>query len=285
MRVGYLVACSVFVVICVIFAKAVKGDLLMPPTELLITPLSLGLFLGNFVINFVVFGLGYLFVVERDIKKIDKKSFLIGVFLITLAGFFSDSVVFLYYGKEIVLTASLLISMLIIVLDFLVCRFYLKLTSKHSIILGTWMGLSTNPFTYLILSFFLSLFLLPFTLQPQCDAANLQIVDSFCTSGIEANIVIKNIGTNQVNIGSPGLCDISNHITGSSKVCGSIYITRIDNGSMIGNLSASGNIDSGKTFTLMDKCTKNGIRKTCFYRFWCGLDEIRRSPVGVPCPG
>jgi len=167
MRMRYLIACSVFVTICAILAEPVKADLLVPPVELLITPLSLGLFLGNLIINFVVFGVGYLFAVESDIKKINKKSFLVAIFLITLAGFFSDSVAFLYYGHdaEMMLAVSLSISGLIILLDFLICKFYLKMTSKKSIILGTWMGIATNPFSYLIISFFLSLFLVPFTTQ------------------------------------------------------------------------------------------------------------------------
>jgi hypothetical protein len=170
MRVRYLIACSILVTICTILAKPVKADVLVTPTDLLISPLSLWLFLGNLIINFAVFGLGYLFVVERNIKKINKKSFLVAVFLITLAGFFSDSVAFLYYGRaEMMLVVSLSISGLIILLDFLICKFYLKMTSKKSIILGIWMGIATNPFSYLILSYFLSL---PLTLSPQPSHLN-----------------------------------------------------------------------------------------------------------------
>jgi hypothetical protein len=168
MRMRYLIAYSVFVAACIILAKTAKADLLVPPVELLITPLSLGLFLGNLIINFVVFGMGYLFVVERDIKKINKKPFLVSVFLITLAGFFSDSIAFLFYGRgvEMILPVYLSISGLIILLDFLICRFYLKMSSKKSIILGVWMGIATNPFIYLILSFFFSLPLTIFYTQP-----------------------------------------------------------------------------------------------------------------------
>jgi hypothetical protein len=137
--------------------KIVKADLLAPPVELFTTPLTLGLFIGNLIVNFFIFGIAYLIFVESNIGKINKKSFLVTIVLITVAGFFSDSFAFALWNKDNFLTLTLILSFLIVLSNFLICKYYLKLSSIKSIILGLWMGLFTNPLVFIIISAFITL--------------------------------------------------------------------------------------------------------------------------------
>jgi len=147
---------SVFIIISLFLPSFVRADLISPPVELFATPLTLGLFFANLIINFVIFGMAYIIFVGSNIKKINKKSFLVTLFLITIIGFLSDSITFQYIGTENFFAPALFLGFLIFTLDFFICKYYLKLNSKKSLILGIWMGIFTNPFIFLILTFFLS---------------------------------------------------------------------------------------------------------------------------------
>jgi flagellin-like protein len=95
-------------------------------------------------------------------------------------------------------------------------------------------------------------------------AKNMQMVDSYCT-GTNAIVVLKNIGSEGINIGT---CASPGSITGTTATCGELRITRTDiDGTMYGNLDASGVLDPQKFVKFTDKnCTLTGQIKTCNYR-------------------
>lgn len=155
---------TVILLVALFFPSVVKADLLSPPDEL-VSPLTLGLFLANLIINFVLFGIAYLIFVESEIKKIKKKPFLVTIFLITLTGFFADSIAFHYSGTENVYASYIISSLLIFVSNFLITKYYLKVDLKKAIILGIWMGMATNPYSYYFIATLLSPF---FSLTNPC---------------------------------------------------------------------------------------------------------------------
>jgi hypothetical protein len=148
-------------------SNTAKADILTPNTDIFWTPFTLGVFLANLILNFIIFGIGYIVFVERNVHKIDKKPFLIAVLLITLFGFLADSIVLLfqdsYYAEPLVIS-FLAASFLIFIFDYLVCRYFLRLDKKKCTILAAWMALFTNPFLYVIITYFFSvLFFSPYT--------------------------------------------------------------------------------------------------------------------------
>ena len=155
----------IFILFFSFLTISVKADLLPPPpVELLTTPLTLELFIGNLIINFTLFIFAYMIFVEPDIKKINRKLFFIALVLITLTGFFSDSITFYFIGTTNFLIAALSLGFLIFVLDSIIFKYCLMIKFKKSVKLGIFMAVLTNPFIYLILAAIASIFLYPFVI-------------------------------------------------------------------------------------------------------------------------
>lgn len=154
-----------FIVIFLVFSDKVKADIIMPPTDIFWTPFTIVVFLFNLFLNFIIFGIGYLIFIERNIHKINKKSFFVILILITLLGFFADSITLLFYNNDSIfafISAIILASFLIFIFNYFIYRFYLKLNVEKSILLGMWMSFLTNPFLYIFLTGFISELLTPF---------------------------------------------------------------------------------------------------------------------------
>lgn len=147
-----------YAIIFLFSSNIVRGDII-PPPDVFWTPFALGVFAGNLILNFIFFGIAYLIFVERNIRNINKKSFLITIFLITIVGFFADSVALQYYRTQQMIVAFIVAVFIMFVLDFLIYRFYLKLETKKSMILAIWMAVFTNPFLYMIITVLLSVLL------------------------------------------------------------------------------------------------------------------------------
>ena len=152
-----------FILMPIFFSNTAKADIISPPTDAFWSPFTIGVFFGNMFLNFIVFGIGYLIFIERNVHKINKKSFFITIFLITLFGFLADSVALLFRDVGFLIVAIIIAAFLIFFFNYLICRFYLKLIKKKSFILGVWMSIFTNPFLYIIFVFLLTLLLMPFT--------------------------------------------------------------------------------------------------------------------------
>ena len=157
--VKFISAFLTFTGMLLFFSNTVKADIMPPPTDIFWTPFTLGVFAGNLIINFIIFGIAYLIFVERNVHNINKKSFLITIFLITTVGFFADSVALNYTSSQQVIIVFIMAAFLIFILDFLICKYYLKLTTKKSTILAIWMAILTNPFFYILITGLLSILL------------------------------------------------------------------------------------------------------------------------------
>jgi len=140
----------------------VSADLIMPPAYLFWSPFTIAVFLANLIINFFIFGLAYVIFVERKLKKINKKTFLIALVLITIVGFIADSITLSFFYISNIIFSVIVALLLIVIFDFLICKYYLKLHKKKALILSIWMGVFTNPFLYLFFTLILSIFLTPF---------------------------------------------------------------------------------------------------------------------------
>jgi|GEM_PF-1043042 len=113
---------------------------------------------------------------------------------------------------------------------------------------------------------------------------NIQVADSYCISGTQAKVVLRNVGTEGISLGT---CTSDGSITGTEKSCEDITAVRTDiGGSMYGKLSASGTINPQGSFTFTDdNCTQTGTSKICTYRLRSGSAGVGPSIVSVSCPG
>ncbi len=99
---------------------------------------------------------------------------------------------------------------------------------------------------------------------------NLQMIDSYCQGGTTAKIVLKNVGTEAINIGN---CNVG--MSGTETSCGDVIVVRTDGGGLNGSVltpNTGGNtIPSQGLATFTDNnCTVTGTPKTCIYRFVVG---------------
>ena len=143
----------IFFLIQIISSKIVKADIITPPTEYFWSPFTVGIFIVNFLLNFIIFGIGYLIFIDRNVYKINKKIFLIAIFLITIFGFIADSITLLFDNIGLLVIAFITAGILILIFNYLICRYFLKIIKKKSIILGIWMSILTNPFLYIIITY------------------------------------------------------------------------------------------------------------------------------------
>lgn len=153
-----------FIVALLYFSNIVKADIIVPPTDIFWTPFTIGVFLANLLLNLLIFGIGFLIFIERNICKINKKSFIITIILITLLGFFADSIALQFYETDSTLPliiSIIIVAILIFIFNYLICTYYLNLSYKKSIILGVWMAILTNPFLYIIITGLISELLTP----------------------------------------------------------------------------------------------------------------------------
>ena len=111
---------------------------------------------------------------------------------------------------------------------------------------------------------------------------NVQISDSFCMSGTNAVITVANIGTDTVTL--TGCSGSPNPITGPSKVCGDVTITKSQGGDLNGNFSAS-NIAPKSSVVISDVCTTAGTQKICSYRITTSGAAVGPNVATVTCTG
>lgn len=258
------------------FLNSTKADIFSPavlPEDLLWSPFTLLLFLGNLIVNFFAYIIVSLFLNVKNQKG--KIKILITLFLITLGGFISDSLFFYFKG----FISLVIVTLLIFIIDFLIFRYYVKIHYKIAIKFGLCMTILTNPFIYfifstittLILEIFLGLF------QPKTPNNMIQLIYSYCSDGVNAIILIRNGGTKTISLGH---CLNHNSITGTEAICGSLKIKRTDGGNMSGKLSTD-KIEPGELVTFTDLCTLPKIEKNCSYI----IKEAKPIDVLISCSG
>ena len=108
---------------------------------------------------------------------------------------------------------------------------------------------------------------------------NFQLIDSFCISGTTAKVILKNVGTGNVNVGT---CST---MSGDTTTCGDVIITRTDGGDLSGaSLDKTGSIRPQETVTFTDTgCTTGGTSNVCNYRF--ALGSLGTLTASVSCFG
>ncbi|MEM3063245.1 MAG: hypothetical protein QW303_06865, partial [Nitrososphaerota archaeon] len=97
------------------FLNSTKADIFSPavlPEDLLWSPFTLLLFLGNLIVNFFAYIIVSLFLNVKNQKG--KIKILITLFLITLGGFISDSLFFYFKG----FISLVIVTLLIFIIDF-----------------------------------------------------------------------------------------------------------------------------------------------------------------------
>lgn len=109
--------------------------------------------------------------------------------------------------------------------------------------------------------------------------ANIQIVDYYCATGTTATVVIRNMGTEPINLGD---CT-GNSISGTTKTCGSITIARTDGGIMSAGFSRN-SVGPAESVVFTDRCTSQGGGNPCIYRFSVGSSSTP-STATVSCSG
>lgn len=119
---------------------------------------------------------------------------------------------------------------------------------------------------------------------------NVQVADSYCASGTQAKIVLKNMGTEGVNVGNCPqdiVAPIVQPIAGTEATCGDITIVRTDtSGAMSGYLSTITTVPSQGTLVFTDTgCTGVGVAKICTYRIRAGASGMGPNVISVSCPG
>ncbi len=226
----------------------VSADMILPLTEIFV-------FIFPVVISleFVVLML----YVRLSKMKIKDGKILTAVILAniisTIAGLFFPNGK--YYEQNLIFFFSAFFLTLLI--EFIVFVYFFR-KPKLSILM---MAVLANVASYLLL--FIILFH-SFVPQPYSYSRNIQVVDYFCLANRYAIVMINNIGSGPVNLGAYGVCSGNNPITGTSKTCGDITITRTDGGTMIANLSST-IVPISSSVIFNDTCTTVGA-KTCTYR-------------------
>ena len=90
-----------------------------------------------------------------------------------------------------------------------------------------------------------------------------------CIGGTTAMVTITNMGTDNIDLDD---CHSDGSITGTSKQCGDIIVTRTDGGTMhaqfsAGSIAARGAGGNFHSVTFNDTCTTAGHPATCTYDF------------------
>ncbi len=109
----------------------------------------------------------------------------------------------------------------------------------------------------------------------------VQVIDYTCQGGINSQIMIRNAGTGTLNLGS---CTDMASVTGETKECGDLTITRTDDGRMNGRLSAT-ILPPGAKATFYDICTSRGLKKTCTYIFTTSSSYPATNAAIIMCSG
>ena len=115
-----------------------------------------------------------------------------------------------------------------------------------------------------------------FTSQTQ----GIEMVDAFCSTGIQARISFRNIGTTDITFDA----DSCAPAIGSPSTCGSIDVTRTSGGGTASFDGDDATVEPGTTATLIDTgCAAPGSPITCVYRI---TPPSGRSVVAtVSCTG
>ena len=113
----------------------------------------------------------------------------------------------------------------------------------------------------------------------QTVGKNLQISDSFCQGGTTAKVILRNVGTESINIGT---CATS--MSGTEVSCGDVTVIRRDGGNLNSATfvpQGGGNVVQPQGLvTLTDlNCTSSGVSNTCIYRFVVGSVGAVQSTV------
>ena len=107
-----------------------------------------------------------------------------------------------------------------------------------------------------------------------------QIVDAYCSVGTTSNVVLMNIGTDTISLGS---CS-EGSVNGASAECGDLSVTKTSGGTMNGGFSST-SMDPGDTTTFSDACTTEGAPATCAYRFLAGSGMSAPITATLTCSG
>lgn len=132
-----------------------KADIIPPPTTGEVSVAYLVVFIINLIINFFIFGLAYLIFFRKNANIFKWGKFFLSLIMVTILGFIADMVVFLkVYRVEAWHFICLFV--FILILDALICKFYLKASLKKSIFVGFWMGVLTNPIIFYLANYLLN---------------------------------------------------------------------------------------------------------------------------------
>lgn len=145
-----------FVILGLIFLPQIaKADIIPPPTAGEVSIAYLVVFLANLILNFLIFGLAYIIFFKKDTNIFKWGKFFLSLIMVTVGGFIADMIVFSrIYRVEAWHCICLFV--LILVIDALVCKFYLKASLKKSIFIGLWMGILTNPIIFYLVNYLLN---------------------------------------------------------------------------------------------------------------------------------
>ena len=104
---------------------------------------------------------------------------------------------------------------------------------------------------------------------------NVQVADSYCAGGTSAIMIIRNTGTESLNIGTAPIGCTAVLPDTNERTCGDVTITRTDTGGLMDSaLNLAGVIPQQGAFKLTDTgCTQTGSAKICTYRI--------RAPGGM----
>jgi flagellin-like protein len=114
---------------------------------------------------------------------------------------------------------------------------------------------------------------------------NIIAAGGYCTGGTQANVIIKNTGTDKINI---SYCDTGLPST-NTRACGELTVARTDTGGS-GNMSLGTGagvqfLNGGATVIFTDTaCTATGAPKSCSYIFTAG-SGIGPATASVDCQG
>ena len=136
----------------ILLPQIAKADIIPPPTTGEISVAYLVVFLANLILNFLIFGLAYIIFFKKDTNIFKWGKFFLSLIMVTIGGFIADIIIFSkVYRIEVWHFVCLFI--LILVIDALICKFYLKANLKKSIFIGLWMGILTNPIVFYVANY------------------------------------------------------------------------------------------------------------------------------------
>jgi len=113
---------------------------------------------------------------------------------------------------------------------------------------------------------------------------NIIAAGGYCTAGTQANVIIKNTGTDKINISYCADAGPAN-----SRSCGDLTIARTDTGGIMdSNIPGTSGLQflaGGQTVIFTDTaCTAAGSPKSCTYIFTAG-SGIGPATASVDCQG